>query len=223
MDSAAQDRRTWGWGLLASFGLHGMVGLVLLQTFGGSLPAVPSQAIEVELLPAPSPPASVPHQSASLSLPKAGDVASVPDASHAPPPGAAVPAMVTASRILSDAVLAAPRSRKGTTLLAQLAPSERSEQLCGLEAMAQVGAWDETFKPDQVVAYAMGEPGVSGQVIVADGAALHSRNGWYRLAFKCELTPDLQKVTAFAFHVGAAIPRRDWDSHNLPAGDGPVE
>jgi hypothetical protein len=119
--------------------------------------------------------------------------------------------------MLSETILADPRSWKARRMMARLGPNDRIGQLCGLEAMAQVAAWKKTFKPDQVVAYAMARTKILGNTLLADGAALHSKEEWFRLKFKCGLTPDHTKVTSFEFLVGNTIPRRDWESHSLPA------
>lgn len=125
--------------------------------------------------------------------------------------------MVKPSRMLSQKVLADPRSRKARQELATLAPDERIIQLCNVEAMAQVAAWSKELKPDRVVAYAMADPQILGAALTADGAALHSKHDWYRLRFQCDLTPDHQKVVAFQFLVGAPIPKKEWRDHSLPA------
>ncbi len=62
----------------------------------------------------------------------------------------------------------------------------------------------------------MEDPKMVGAAFSADGAALHSKRDWYRLQFKCELTPDHKKVAAFEFLVGDPIPRTEWAEHSLP-------
>lgn len=129
------------------------------------------------------------------------------------------PRMIRPSRMLSAKVLSDPRSRKARKELALLSPPDQVEQLCGLEAMAQVGIWSETFRPDRIVAYAMADPQTNGNSFLAKGAALHSGRAWYALEFKCDLTEDRKKVVSFEFRVGEAIPREDWAEHNLPDED----
>ncbi|TCQ15731.1 DUF930 domain-containing protein [Rhizobium sp. PP-CC-3G-465] len=126
------------------------------------------------------------------------------------------PAMVKPTRMLSEKVLDDPRSRKARKELAALAPADQIEQLCGLEAMAQVGAWSKELRPDRLVAYAMADPKMIGDAFSADGAALHSKKDWYALKFKCELTPDHKMVSAFEFLVGEPIPHEEWAEHSLP-------
>ena len=127
------------------------------------------------------------------------------------------PAMVKPSRMLSEKVLAAPRSRKAKKELATLAPAEQIEQLCGMEAIAQVGAWSKDLKPGRVIAYAMADPKMSGNIFTTDGAALHSKKDWYRLRFKCDLSSDYKKVAAFEFLMGDPIPKKDLEEHNRPS------
>ncbi|RVM04670.1 DUF930 domain-containing protein [Sinorhizobium meliloti] len=131
--------------------------------------------------------------------------------------------MVKPSRMLSEKVLADPRSRKARKELAALAPADQVEQLCGLEALAQVGAWSKELRPDRVVAYATADPKMVGNAFSAEGAALHSKRDWFRLQFKCELTPDRKKVAAFEFLIGDPIPRKDWADHSLPDEGGSLD
>nr|WP_282568372.1 DUF930 domain-containing protein [Bosea sp. ASV33] len=119
--------------------------------------------------------------------------------------------------MLSQRVLADPRSRETVALLPRLAPDERVEQLCGLEAMGQIHDWKRDFEPDRVTAYALSGTKLSGRVLTAEGAAFRSRRRWYGLRFACTVSPDLKRVTAFAFHVGEPIPRESWDALGLPA------
>ena len=131
--------------------------------------------------------------------------------------------MVKPSQMLSDAVLADPRSQEARDEIAQMPQQLRGEQLCGIEAMAQVGAWEETLKPDLVVSYAMAWPTMTGDVMEADGAAIHSGDEWFRLKYICELAPDRMTVVAFEFEMGDPIPRKDWEEHSLPDGSKPLD
>ncbi|MCS0461150.1 DUF930 domain-containing protein [Rhizobium favelukesii] len=125
------------------------------------------------------------------------------------------PPMVKPSRMMSGDVLAHARSREAREELAKLARSDQVEQLCGLEAMAQVSAWSAEIDAEYVRAWAIADPLLSGSVFSADGAALQSKRKWYRLQFKCFLTPDYSRVTGFEFRLGDLIPQRDWPRYNL--------
>jgi hypothetical protein len=121
--------------------------------------------------------------------------------------------------MLSEGILADRHSREAKLALSQLAPAEQVEQLCNLEAMAQVGQWSKDFLPDRVVAYAMADTKLEGNSFSADGAAVHSKQDWYNIQFKCDLTPDHKKVEAFEFTVGDPIPKEKWSEHSLPDED----
>ncbi|KXF74971.1 hypothetical protein ATN84_21585 [Paramesorhizobium deserti] len=122
--------------------------------------------------------------------------------------------------MLSDAMLADRRNSQARAALSQLAPAEQVEQLCNLEAMAQVAESNKALQPDRIVAYAMDDTKLEQNSFSADGAAVHSGKSWLRLRFKCDLTPDHKKVTAFEFVVGDPIPKEEWSEHSLPYENG---
>ena len=84
----------------------------------------------------------------------------------------------------------------------QLASGERVIQLCDLEALEQVHRWKPELKPDYLMAYAMAGAKLSENAVEADGAAFRSKQHWYNIKFKCQVTPDLTTVAAFEFLVG---------------------
>lgn len=217
--SQAKERFN-GWGIAASALLHILIGaFILLLPTAPKLREQPEQSVEVEIVTLPPTIPEEKHELPSQSLlpqPQTGERVEKPEARSETPalpeesrPRDEAPAMVKPSRMLSEKSLADPRSRKARKELAMLAPDERVEQLCNVEAMAQVGSWSKDLKPDRVVAYAMADPKLSGSSFSADGAALHSKKNWYRLLFKCDLTPDRKKVAAFEFLMGDPIPRTE--------------
>ncbi|MBF9196401.1 DUF930 domain-containing protein [Microvirga terrestris] len=92
----------------------------------------------------------------------------------------------------------------------------RLEQLCGLEAMAQIAASLKQFHPDRIVAYAKADVRIDNNRLVAEGAAFRSDRRWYGLTFNCGFSRDRQAVQDFAFTVTKAIPKRLWEQYNLP-------
>lgn len=202
---------------------------VAIQTFE-SVPII-EQSVDVELqtpeefeaLTRPKPPRVASPAPVAPLLPEA---VSKPDEPAPSPPSPAPrpqPAPVEADgmihppRMLSQRVLANPLSRETVALLPRLAPDERVEQLCGLEAMGQIHDWQRDFEPDRVTAYAQASTKLSGRVLTAEGAAFRSKRHWYGLRFACTVSADLKRVTAFAFHVGEPIPRERWEALGLPA------
>lgn len=233
MPSAPRSRAaTLAPGLPAAAILHAALiawlASVAIQQF--DIAPIAEQSVEVELqtseqfealtrppppAPAPVPTAPVPDIAPPLVTPPAPATPAAPAPS--PPAPVAADGMVHPPRMLSQRVLADPRSRDALAMLPRLAPDERVEQLCGLEAMGQIHDWQRSFEPDRVTAYALAGTKLSGQVLMAEGAAFRSRQHWYGLRFACTLSPDLKRVTAFAFHVGDPIPRDRWEALGLPA------
>jgi hypothetical protein len=118
--------------------------------------------------------------------------------------------------MLSAGELTDPRSAAARATLRRLDDADRMIQLCGIEAMAQVRAWREGYRPDRVVAYAGAEAAISGNVVEAGSAAFRNGGDWYALAYECRLDPDHATVTAFAFTVGDRVPPEEWEARSLP-------
>lgn len=129
--------------------------------------------------------------------------------------------MIRATQLLSARVLADPRSRDARSALATYEDSERMVQLCGIEAMEQVHAWDAKRQPDRVVAYARERVKIDGHRLQADGAAIRSGGRWYALKFDCRLTPSHEAVADFAFAFGTPIPVEDLERLALDTADDP--
>ena len=99
--------------------------------------------------------------------------------------------------------------------LSELDPQTRLEQRCDMEAMSRIRKAKEGYQPDKVIAYSFGDPTTSGNMLKTKGAVFRSKGEWYRLAFRCETTPDHFDVTAFKFKIGDMVPREAWDEHYL--------
>jgi hypothetical protein len=203
-------------GVIVSAVLHLLLVLALIalaRPFRFKAPL--EETIDLQIVPAAAPetkPADLPV------LPPVS--APLPDALPAPRQEAASaameqPAMHKATTMLSAVVLADPRSRQTREALPTLELGTRLEQICNLEAMAQVAKWDKSFKPDRVIAYAMAATKVKSGVITATGAAMRSGGNWYNLAFNCGISPETQQVQSFEFTVGKPIPREEWADHAL--------
>ncbi len=126
------------------------------------------------------------------------------------------PGPIRATTILSATILAHPGSSAMRTALVGMEEETRLEQLCDIEALAQIGASLQQFHPDRIVAYAKSDVTIINDTVVAEGAAFRSHRQWYDLTFKCGLSTHHQAVQSFEFSVGKAIPKRLWDKYNLP-------
>lgn len=170
--------------------------------------------------PKPQPAATAGHpitEQATAAQPVARQPVGVqPSAAQSTSPAAG---MIKAEKLYSQSILASPRSLQARKGLAQLAPEERVVQLCNLEAMEQVHRWKADFDPDFLVAYALGGVKFSGEALTAKGAAFRSKRQWWRIAYSCSVTADRQAVAGFAFKVGDAIPRAQWQDLGLAVAD----
>ena len=232
-DRPSRQRPHRRWGVAASVALHlGLLAGLLAESYLARPPASDTEELPVEVLtlqqfeeqtrrPGASPAPVPAPRPAPLPPPPPAATPVLPPARPAPPPGAAAPAppapgeTVHARTVLSTAILASPKSRRAREKLARVEVSTRLEQICGIEAMAQIADMNWGFQPIAVVAYAMEDVRREGEALVAPGAAFLSAHHWYRLRFRCGISPATQRVTAFDFSVGAEIPRRDWESHGL--------
>ncbi len=97
-----------------------------------------------------------------------------------------------------------------------LDPSARLEQVCDIEAMAQIRREAKEFRPDRAMASALAEPKASAASLEAKGAAFRSKGKWYQLSYVCQTSPDQMKVLSFDYKIGAAIPEDRWDGYGLP-------
>ncbi len=208
-------------GLAASLLLHlAMAAILIAMPVGRHLRRVSTEAVDVEIV-GPRRPAELrlPPEPSLPAAPQSRDAEPVVPPAAPPPPEA--PAMVTPTRMLSAEVLDDPQNREAKVAIAGLEAEEGLIQLCSVEGMEQIAAWNDDYKPELLVAYAMADTRREGNVISADGAAFYSDNAWYNLQFECTLTPD-REVAAFAFLVGDPIPRSEWEAHYLSSqGAGP--
>lgn len=95
-----------------------------------------------------------------------------------------------------------------------LAPQERREQRCDMEAMSRIRQSGD-YRPDKVIAYAFGDTIAKGNLVRAPGAVFRSSGEWYRLKFDCETGEKGLEVRTFGYKIGSKVPREQWEKHNL--------
>ena len=96
-----------------------------------------------------------------------------------------------------------------------LAPEERLEQRCDIEAMERIAKEQKGMKPDKVIAYAFGDPDVAPDSINASGAVFRSGGEWYRLRYKCQIAPSTLGIRNFDYKVGDKVPEAQWAKHYM--------
>jgi hypothetical protein len=218
LEALREDRLAWP--LLSSLAIHVLLAVTLRFSVAPSpaqpeedsiaveivtIPIAPSQGLPPDLPPKPTdggPAVTTESRAPALATPGSVNLTALP--------------MIRPARLLSAEALADPRSREGRETLRHLVGDERVIQLCDLEAISQVHAWNNNLQPDRLVAYAMTDTRVSGKSVQADGAAFRSNGRWYNMRFRCEVTLDRKSVTSFEFVVGDPIPQSEWLVHNLP-------
>ncbi|MEK1931831.1 MAG: DUF930 domain-containing protein [Pararhizobium sp.] len=231
--SVHRSSRPSPWGFCASVGFRILIGLALLLAVAPRR-QVPSleDSVTVDVLTEQQFDAANKSPVVETRVEPLTDVPTKPSVENTLPNVAAVPdtlprpkagALIQATSLRSQKVLADPRSAKARKALQELASSERIVQICNIEAMEQVHIWKPEFQPDFLVAYAMADINLSGQKLAADGGAFRSKRRWYNIGFTCDATADLKKIVSFAFLAGDAIPESQWGDHNLSADDGPAD
>jgi hypothetical protein len=195
----ARGRRT-ATAAAISLAAHG-VALIGLASIAGppDLRPPPVEALPVELLSEAEVAALTPPAAPVEEAPSA-----VPDIPPPAPPVEPPPlALAHAATILSDDLDGQVRKS-----LATMALDTRFEQICDVEALEQIARADDALRPERAVAYATAEVKVSGDTMIADGAAFLSGGRWYRLSFRCQTTPDRLKVLSFDFATGGPVTDR---------------
>ena len=107
------------------------------------------------------------------------------------------------------------RGRSFKEQLLRLSPEERVEQTCNERATGMLVREHRLNAPDEVLAYAYADTEARGAFINAPGAAIRDRGEWYKLAYKCQATPDGLGIVTFEYKLGGRVPHSDWSRHNL--------
>lgn len=197
-----------------------MLALVELPRVERDAPAVETVDVTIETVPAIAPPRQEPKETPAADERPAAPVTTDRPPEAAPSEAKAPPrrtGRIVAETLGAGAILADPRNRVLAQRFGTLGDDERVIQICNIEAVEQVRRIDEGLVPDHVVAYAMAEPTIAGNRLVAKGAAIHGAGRWLNLAYVCTAAPDRRSVTAFEFRLGRDIPESDWETHALPA------
>gem|GEM_PF-3113224 len=124
---------------------------------------------------------------------------------------------VTAVTLRAAGVLADPRSDQARQVLALVSGPDRDDQICALEAMEQVRASKDGFRPDRLMPHARKNAVRSGDSIEAPAAALRSGGLWYEIAFRCHLNAASGTIAGLDYVLGPPIPSSQWEDLGLAA------
>ncbi len=136
-------------------------------------------------------------------------------------------ALVTEAQPKSDATKMAVRAKKlySDVEMARLSKSnydawkkmprrERVSYLCRSEALAQFG---HEFSAPNYVNSAFSPTMLSDTGVSADGVAVPTSKGWYRVAFRCQVDDAALKVTGFSYTNDGRVPKNQLERLGLPA------
>ena len=207
-------------GVVASLLLHGLFLFALMTIAPKLLPSLPPEdPIAVEIIAPPPPP--LPPPTVAQKAPAEPVAASEP-AKDTPPKPEASPetkppddGMIRSNQIYSGKVLARAGNEEALHDYRNLTGDEQREQLCSLEALEQIAAWNDAYKPERMVTYTFEEVRYEGNHMIADGAVFWSHDNWHRVKFDCELSDDQSTVLNLAFAVGTIVPKSDWEDYYL--------
>ena len=122
--------------------------------------------------------------------------------------------MRQAKEHFSNRMLSNPRVKAA---LGKLPPERRIVQICSIEALEQVRHAKPGAFPDLLVPFSDGGGLIESHVLSAKGGAFRSREGWFEIAYRCEVDAETTRVVSFRYEIGAAIPRNQWARRELPA------
>jgi len=134
-----------------------------------------------------------------------------------PEPSAEVtePDMIPATQFLANDILEDPKNRQVRDTLTLLDRSERITQVCNIEGLEQLRLLHPGERPDSLDPSAMADTTVGDYTLEAPGGAYRLNRQWYEIRLTCTVAPDYLSVSAFSFAPGPAIPKDQWESHNL--------
>ncbi len=125
----------------------------------------------------------------------------------------------TSGQLLAGNILRDPANRQVRQTLPRLDLYERTTQLCNIEALEQLRLAKPGSAPDALVPTAFEETSILNGVMKAPKGAYRLDRQWFEVSFECSVGTDLESVTAFRFKTGLAIPKEEWEEHNLIAED----
>lgn len=138
-----------------------------------------------------------------------------PEPDPEPAPEITEPDMIPATQFLANDILKDPKNRQVRDTLTLLDRSERITQLCNIEGLEQLRLLHPGERPDSLDPSAMAETTVRDYTLEAPGGAYRLNRKWYEIQLTCTVAPDYLSVSAFSFAPGPAIPKDQWESHNL--------
>ncbi|MDE1158166.1 MAG: DUF930 domain-containing protein [Neorhizobium sp.] len=98
------------------------------------------------------------------------------------------------------------------TAMGNLPRETRASELCVTELKAQILHASPPYRPELLPSPRMPQ----GTVLEVRQGAFRANSRWYNLSFRCEIDQNATKVLSFAFDIGDAVPRGDWQKRGFP-------
>ncbi len=114
--------------------------------------------------------------------------------------------------LIVPALASGPRMERG---LDRLEPTTRMMQVCDIKAAQELRRSAQFSKVDRVIVDAMENPDIEGGTVEGKGGAFRENGRWYRMEFKCTLTPDQKSALSFEYTAGDEIPEARWEEYGL--------
>ena len=118
--------------------------------------------------------------------------------------------LTAARKIFSDTSLG---GQSAVLAMGDMPREVRISQLCATELKEQLRHGTPRFSPEILPAFRLRY----GNVLDVPKAAFRASRRWYDVSFRCEVDDGGLKVVSFAFKVGDAVPRSEWQARKFPA------
>lgn len=108
-------------------------------------------------------------------------------------------------------------SARETAEMKQLAPVDRMIQVCYLKLEDRIARETRYRQIDRVVMDAFSRGKIKDRTVKASGAAFRNRGNWFKLRFRCAVTPDRLHTESLEYEIVSAEPiaRDEWKRHRL--------
>ncbi|WP_168990582.1 DUF930 domain-containing protein [Aureimonas flava] len=125
--------------------------------------------------------------------------------------------VLLASLLLSIAAPAHALSAREIAEMKQLTPTDRMIQVCFLKLEDRISKETRYRRVDRIVMDAFSRGKVAGRTVRAAGAAFRDRGNWFKLRFRCSVTPDRLHVETVEYQIVSRkpVPRGEWEDHWL--------
>lgn len=99
--------------------------------------------------------------------------------------------------------------------LMKLDPEERAHQACIIKGVDTIRRDRKLPGTDRLKTSIGGRATYTGTQVSSSSGAVRAKSHWYKVKFKCDVTPDQTKALSFTYEIGPEIPEAKWDDLGL--------